>query len=372
MAAQGNEYYALPRYARNKDHSEIYARKSNNDEFYLEQGNGLEFFALKRDSKNHSVPFFAMTATNIPICPILEVGQKFLKREDISYPKIKNKEIYPQRNNREYYIMKKNICVYAKNALLDEYYALNENQIPYYGAELTKEGHLREFPARNHNQQKTYIEISDIILYPFDEQLNRPVYPISNGDQKYVAKGDVEIYAKNRQNLPIYAKKANGDDVLALRNGQPYYAFYESGTTRIEYYPKLKNKRQFYLRIGKKKIYAKYNKKEMYAKTETETDILAEMDGKQYYATETKNNHIEEYYPSLSSGKNFYKLVDNKEWIARNITTNEGTNYATDEFKNQFYPKDFNKAENPDNAGNVVLPPIITEPTLEEVLKHEA
>lgn len=367
MVSKGNEYYALPKYAQDKNHSEIYAQNSNNDEFYRQQQDGTEIFALKKNSKNQLMPVFAVTSQNIPICPILEVGQKFLKK-DIAYPKIKNKEIYPQRNNRQYYIMKNNVCVYARTALLDEYFALNENQKPYYGARLTKEGHLIEFPASDHDKQKIYIENGETIQYPYDELSQRPIYPELNGNETYLEKNNVQIYAKNRQNLPVYAKKANGDDILALKGGEPYYAFYDSDTDRIEYYPKLNTRRQFYLRSGKTKIYAKRNSDEIYAKTEIRDDILAQIDTVPYYAT--KMNNTEEYYPCLSSGKNFYMLVDNKERIAVNKTTNEGF-YASDDTGNQFYPKDFNLTENPD-AGKVDLPAIIREPTLEEILKHEA
>lgn len=367
MVARGNEYYALPKYAQDKNHSEIYARNSNDDEFYRQEADGTEIFALKKNSKNQLVPVFAVTNQKIPICPILEKGQKFLKK-DIAYPKIKNKEIYPQRNNREYYIMKNHVCEYAKDELLDEYFALDENQKPYYGARLTKEGHLIEFPAKDHQKQQRYIETETTVQYPYDELSQRPIYPTSNGDEMYIEKNDVQIYAKNRRNLPVYAKKANGDDFLALKGGEPYYAFYESGTNRIEYYPKLNTRRQFYLRSGKTKIYAKHNNQEIYAKTENKDEILAQIDTVPYYAT--KANNTEEHYPSLFSGKNFYKVVDNKECIAVNKTTNEGF-YATDDTGNQFYPKDFNPIENP-GAGKVDLPAIISEPTLDEILKHEA
>lgn len=370
MDAEGNEYYAIPLYAKDNNQSEIYAKKSNNDEFYLQQGNdGQESFALKKDSKGQLVPYFATTSTNIPICPILEVRQKFLK-SDISYPRHNNKDVYPKRNNREYYIMNGNISKYAKNEFLDEFYAINEQQQPYYGGELTNEGFLVEIPARDHNHKTIYIESADSIQYPFDESKNRPIYPVlDGGDEMYLEKNNVQIYAKNKQNLPVYAKKGNGDDYLASNNGIPYYAYYNtSDAKKIEYYPKLKNRRQFYLRSGKKKIYAKHNFDEKYAKTENQNDFLAEDDSVQYYAT--KNNNEEEFYPSLSSGKNFYRLVDSKELIAMNKTTKLGF-YAKDEFKNQFYPKDFNKVEQP-NVAEIELPVLVTEPTLEEILKHEA
>lgn len=369
MVVEGNEYYALPQYAKDNRNSEIYAKHSSQDEFYLQHNNGQESFALKKDSKGQLVPYFAMTNTNIPICPILEVGQRFLK-SDISYPRHGNTDIYPVRRKRQYYIMGGNICKYAKNEHLDEFYAVDETQRPYYGGELTSEGHFIEIPAKDHNLKNIYIEYADSIKYPFDESKNRPIYPVLDGDETYLEKNGVQIYAKNKQNLPHYAKKANGDEILANSNGVPYYAYYSTpGTNKIEFYPKLKNRRQFYLRSGKKKIYAKHDSDEIYAKMENQNDFLAEDDSVPYYAT--KNNNTEEFYPSLSSGKNFYKLVGKKELIAENKTTNRGF-YAKDESENQFYPKDFNKVEQPNVAENVLLPALITEPTLEEILNHEA
>lgn len=361
------EYYPLPFYAKNKDNEEIYAVKRNKDQFYLNI-DGKEIFALKKNSANQFVPYFAKTHTGIPICPILEVGQKFLK-EKIDYLRNSNKrEIYPMRDSHEFYIMPDNTSIYAKDENASEYYAVNKNKKAYYGGRLTDDGHLIEIPAKDHKLKSIYIEENDTILYPIDHFKNAPIYPMDeNKNNFYIEKNNVQIYGKNKQKLPFYAKKSFGDEFFATKNGIDYYASYEAENNHVEYYPKMKNKRQFYLKIGKKEIYAKHNNNEKYAKNEKKDDILAENDNIPYYAA---NNNTIEIYPSYVSGRNFYKVINAKEMIAINKANNIGY-YAKDEFNNSFYPKDFNPPVELDEP-KVEMPQTITEPTLQEILEHEA
>lgn len=358
----GNDYYPMEKYAKTKDNDEIYAKR-NKMEFYLINKDNEEIMAKQHNSKKELVPYFALDAHDIPICPILKKDQKCLA-QNLPYPKKNNIERYPKRHNHEYYIDKGSGMGYAKNNLNDEYCATNSQHKKYYASKTSPENEEIEYPPRDHQNKTTYIEDSNTVIYPLNITKNLPIYSKDNEDNEvYFQKKNVEIYGCNKSRLPIYAKYKSGDDRPALRNKVPHYSFFEKEGKVYQYYPKSKDNSEFYIKEGTKDVYAKFDTAERYAKTQNKDDILAENNKIPYYATDGQNI---EMYPS-SGGKTFYRKEANIEKIAFNKTTNEGF-YAKNTDKDEFYPKDFNVV--PEEEIEIVNVNVPTEPTDDEIKKH--
>lgn len=358
----GNEYYSLARYARHKDGYEIYALKANGDEFYLKNRDGTEVMA-RIMSESGSIPYFARTSDQIPICPILHKNQESL-RVDIAYYRTNQKgEIYPKRDNREYYIDDGRKMIYAKNEKNEEYYATVNNK-PYYATKILENGDRVQYAITDASGKPKYIEENDIYIYPINITKNVPIYPVdATGKQIYLEKNNKQYYGFNTQRLPVYAKEQNHDDYFALDNKVPYYSFYEINGEQYQYYPKLKTKRQFYLKIGNKEIYAKFKSKERYAKSENaKDDILAVDNNIQYYAT---NENSIEVYPEARQDQ-YYREENLVEKVAVNKTNQEGFYAKTQE--SEFYPKNFNDI--PEVKPEIVEFNVHREPTEDEIMNH--
>lgn len=357
-----NEYYPIEKYAQTKDNDEIYAKK-NNSQFYLTKNNTEEIMAKKKDNSQKLVPYFALDTENNPICPILEKDQKCLS-QNISYHKKENKEKYPKRHQHEYYIDRGSGIVYAKNETNDEYCATNSQGKKYYAFTTSLENEEVEFLPTTHQKETTYIEDSNTVIYPLNITKNLPIYSKDKDQNEvYFKKNNVEFYGHNKFRLPIYAKYKNGKDRLALLNDVPHYSFFEKKGKVYQFYPKLKDKTEFYMKDGNKELYAKFDIAERYAQTKTKDDILAKNNNIPYYATDGQNI---EMYPALG-GQKFYRKEANIEKIAFNKTTSEGF-YAKNKVEDEFYPKNFNVVpEEEIEVGNVNVP---TEPTDDEIKAH--
>lgn len=357
----GNEYYPLEKYAKTQDNNEIYAQK-NNSQFYLAKSNGEEIMAKQFNNKNKLVPFFAMDANQHPICPLLKKDQRYLT-ENVPYPKRSNIERYPKRHQHEYYIDRGHGMTYAKNEVRDDYCATNSQGKKYYAFK-TLDNEEIEFPPKNNNKENIYIEENDTIIYPLNITKNLPVYAKDDeNNEVYFQKNNVEFYGLNKSQLPIYAKDKDGNDRPAVQNNVPYYSFFNQNGTMYQYYPKLNDKTEFYIKEGNKEIYAKFAADERYAQTVTNDDILAKDNDIHYYATSGQNI---EMYPKLQ-GQSFYRKEDNVERIALNKTNNEGF-YAKNKDNDEFYPKNFNVLPEDENVIVHVNAP--AEPTEDEIKTH--
>ena len=361
----GNEYYALPVYAKTKDLDEIYATKANGDQFYLAKPDGTEIMAKKHDDKGNLVFYFAMTRNQIPICPILVKNQQSLKENIPYFKNSRNKEIYPKRKNRECYIDNENEMIYAKNEYGEEYYATDNNK-KYYASRKLPNGDVVQYPIVDKKGKKKYIEENGIYIYPINITKNIPIYPEDEDKNEiYLEKNKKQFYGFNVQKLPVYAKHKTKNDYFALDNNVPYYSFYEQNGDKFQYYPKMKNKREFYLKMGNKEIYAKFKLTERYAKTENLKDeILATDNAIPYYAT---NENSIEVYPKTTDNQ-FYRVENSIEKVAMDKKNNVGF-YAKTKDQNEFYPKDFN--ETPVKEDTEILEPMFyIEPTSNEIITH--
>lgn len=366
--ASGNEYYAIERYAVDKDLNQIYAKKNKN-QFYLSKNDGTEVYevmAEKKNDENVFLPYFAFEENDeTPICPLLTKNQKFLTK-NVPYPRKKNKERYPKRNQHEYYVDRGQGMTYAKNENQDDYCATNSQGKRYYAFKTTSENEEVEFPPQKKNKENIYIEENNTVIYPLNITKNLPVYAKDNDNNEvYFQKNNIEIYGRNKFHLPIYAKDKDGKDRPALQNNVPYYSFYEKNGITYQYYPKLKDKTEFYVKEGKREIYAKFDTEERYAQTKDQDDILATDNEIPYYATSKENVEI---YPK-KSGDNFYRKEDDIEIPAINKITNEGF-YAKKKNDDEFYPKIFkNLPEEKTIIVNIDAP---MEPTDDEIKAHIA
>lgn len=362
LVVPGNEYYPLERYATTKDREEIYAQKDNN-QFYLSKSNDEEVMAKQFNSQKELVPYFAVDTNQNPICPLLTKDQKCLI-QNVPYPKKSKIERYPKRNQHEYYINRGHGIKYAKNENNDDYCATNSLGKKYYAFKTSEENEEVEFPPSNHKDENTYIEENNTIIYPLNITKNVPVYSKDkDNNEVYFQKNNVEFYGHNKSRLPIYAKDKDGNDRPALRNNVPHYSFFDKNGTVYQYYPKLNDKNEFYIKEGNKEMYAKFAAEERYAQTSTRDDILAQDNNIPYYATDGKNV---EFYPKLG-GQNFYRREANIEKIALNKSNNEGF-YAKNTDDDEFYPKNFNVLP----AEEIVIPNVNapTEPTDDEIKTH--
>lgn len=361
----GYEYYAIERYALDKDQNQIYAKKNKN-QYYLSKNDGTEVMAEKKNDQNMFVPYFAFEEKDkTPICPILTKNQKCLIK-NVPYPAINNKERYPKRHKHEYYVDRGQGMKYAKNENLDDYCATNSQGKRYYAFTTTSENEEVEFPPQKKNKENIYIEENNTVIYPLNITKNLPVYAKDkDNNEVYFQKNNVEIYGRNKFHLPIYAKDKDGKDRPALQNNVPYYSFYEKNGIKYQYYPKLKDKTEFYVKEDKKEIYAKFDNEERYAKTKDQDDILATNDEVPYYATDKENV---EMYPK-NSGDNFYRKEDDIEKIAINKTTKEGF-YAKKKNNDEFYPKNFKTLPEEKTIDVIIDAPM--EPTEDEITTHIA
>lgn len=358
----GNEYYPLKTYAKDHENNEIYAVK-NGGQFYWANDLGVEVMARRYDTQQQLNPFFALDPKGHPVCPLASPDQTCLKM-DIAYVRdSKGTELYPKRDGHEYYIDRGLGMVYAKDKSQNEYYARNKLGQSYYASKVDRNETI-EYPAKNSQGEPSYIVEGDRVICPINITLNRPLYTRNKaGKEMYFKNKDGELYGCNVSRLPIYAKDKEGNDYLATRNGSPYYSYYDQNGVQYQYYPKLKNNREFYVTEGQKEIYARFDRDERYARSEAAADILAQENTIPYYAT---NQHNIEMYPLLN-GDHKYRVENNVEQIAVNKTTLEGS-YAKRQNNDEFYPMNFNPV--PEDEGERVVHSVYKTPTLEEIQKH--
>lgn len=352
----------MEKYETDEFGDEIYPVK-NGDQIYIKPTNNFEIMAKKKDSNGNFTPYFARNRNNHPICPLLKDNMKYLEL-NIPYPKNSenNKELYPKRNEKEYYIGLNENCIYAKNEDGVDYFATYKNK-SYYAFRKNKKGDVIEFPVQNKNNEFTYIIRDDIFIYPLNLTQHEIIYPVdSDGNQHYLEKEGKQYYGFE-DGYPTYAKNKNKDDILALNNQSPYYAF--CLVEGNEYYPSLQNKDEFYLIQNGRKVYAKRaNKTEYYARTRNRNEILADDKNEPYYALSYKQIEI---YPSNNLKNDFYKIVDNMECVAKNKITNVGF-YAKNFLISEFYPKTFHEELDLQVEEKITQ----VEPTLNDIMVHNA
>lgn len=362
----GDEYYATNKYIKLANGNEIYAKKRNGDEFYLNDSKTKKDVLALRIIANKPQPYFALTKDGIPICPIVEDYMKYLKLQINYYKNENGKELYPKLGNNEMYIGFGDIQKYAKNENNDEYYAIRRNKM-YYAFKKDKNGDDIEYFAHDHKGNVIMIDTGITIIYPINLKTKNPIYPVSgNGDEKYLVKNNKEIYGTNNLFLPVYAKKKSGDNFFAKDQNESYYASFLKNNKMHEYYPKLSNKKEFYLEKGDKLLYAKhFLTNEYYAKDEIQNEILALNKGLEYYVT---NINEDECYPITSTNNEFYRVEGNIEKVAFNKKTKIGY-YAKNSKQTEFYPKNFNDI--PDILIEEELE-VSNEPTDDQIQTHMA
>lgn len=332
----GFEYYALPKYARDKSNNEIYARDNLHNEMYLDIGKDEihEIFAKKNDD----TIFYAQTSEQNFILPIQNnkpcyyfhgdqpIFPKNSQDLDI-YAQFKSIEIYPNNSLQE--------DIYRTDTEGNQCYARDKNGQKYFASKViygeciqfyAKDNLLTDIPIFNNKNGE--------IVYLINITQNRPLYPVVQEKECYLKIDRKEIYGRNLKNLPVYAKNKNLQYFALDENMLPYYGFYEE----YEYYPISENGDQFYKAIAKKEIYALRGKeKEFYAKNKQKDDILAHSENISYYAQIDQN----EIYPLLSNNSQYYKIEKDIEIPAAD---KNGLHYYAKTHANvNFYPIDFSQ-----------------------------
>lgn len=333
----------MEKYKVDASGNELYAKSDDNSERYIKNGI-FDVMAKKRDSTGKLNPYFARDKDGHPICPILYENMHCLEL-DIPYPKQNNCELYPKLNDKEYYIAQNKICRYALDENGMKYYAsyycsdeMNQwLKIFYYAFRHDENGDIVDFPIINQRTMTPfYITYKDRIIYPCSKTKRKVIYPVNiHGDEYYVEFGGKQCYGHiqptiNSAAFPVYAKKKWGEDILALNNKVPYYAFsMYKGAKKREYYPR-KNDRA-------EEFYLKWNNHEIYAKNDNGEYCALDKKRHPYYAI---NNNMIEIYPVSQLGKQIYRVENKVERVAENKKTKMGF-YAKDQFLNEFYPKKF-------------------------------
>lgn len=363
----GNQYYDKNVYETDSSGNEIYAQLKNGSEIYL-QINGLDIMAKRINSKREKVPYFALDKFKHPICPLLKRNMMYLEL-NIPYPQnTQSKELYPKLNNKEYYIGTNSICRYAINQHFEEYYATNQNKM-YYAFKINENQDFIEFPRINKQNEPTFIWEEDNLLYPFNLNTLKPLYPRDSAlNEFYLKKNGKDCFAI-RDNKPFYAKDNKRHDILPNdANYIPYYIFYMLNEKKYEVYPRRDNK-DYYKDVNYFEMYAKKDKDEYYAKRENNDDYFALKTGFPFYAS---NGNKVEIYPSTHNGNNFYLKLQKQEKIAINKRNKKGY-YAKNFAEEEFYPKSF-EDEKIKNIPQVQVKKNyeFIEPSLTDIIAHEA
>lgn len=356
---QGSEYYALSEYAKDRFDNEIYARDISQNEKYLDIGKDEvhEIFAKNNDdniryAKNRESHFILPIQSSKP-CYYFNADNPLFPRNSSDleiYAQFNNDEIYPNDGSRDIYLKdsKDNQC-YAREKNGQHYFAcknVNGELIQYYA----KDSLLNDIPIYDRNGE---------IIYLINVTHNRPLYEIHQDKEIYLQTDDREIYGKNLQNLPVYAKNKNLSYFASNAKGLPYYANYK----KSEFYPKTKNGSQFYKVIGRKEVYAnRGDNEQIYAKNKQKDDILAQSENIPYYAQIEKG----ETYPQLNTGDQYYKIQEATEIPATN--SSGVAYYAQTNDQNTFYPMCYYTSPESELDGEVVTLSIPTSGfTAEEV-----
>lgn len=352
----GDDYYPINAYCVSSDNSEIYATLKNLDQIYRSE-NGIEILALKMVNGKRE-PYFASDKDGNPICPVLNVNMKYIENDLLTYPIKDGREIYPRRDNREYYIYKNKRTIFAKDKDGLPYYAI-QNGVATYGIDETN---CQSF-ILDKNNKPVYIEHDNTILYPLNLNTNEPIYPKTpENDEYYLKKGDLEIYGLTASSLPRYARDKTGSCFFAVNERkEPYYASYKN----FQFYPKLHNKKQFYLTKNNSDIYIKQNSSEIYALLEDGNPFFAKKNNLEFYAMKSPDF---EYYPTTVNGDNFYKRDLEKEIVA--VNRGQGY-YAKKSNQSEFYPKHMKLKLAPLKI-NVNIPNAPRSPTDIEIQQHIA
>lgn len=323
-----SEYYAIKRYALDCVGCQLYAKDKNNNEIYLNIGTENDKHEVLAKTNENKIRY-AKDCRGDFILPIRDSkpyyffdssGPVFPMKDDRVYGKWNNCEIYPNDGTTDFYLTDSdgNQC-----------YAKNTKGRLYYASRMIN-NHLVQFYAKDKHNQDIFIYEGDVV-YLLNITLNKPIYNMVQDKEEYIKMNGKEIYGRNLQSLPVYAKD-KGEEYLATDH-VPYYANYKN----TEFYPKLSNKRQFYRKINQKEMYAfRDENKQYYAKNEQRDDILA-LDDAPYYCQDLKT----EIYPKTKDNDQFYKIQNQVEIPA--VNEKNLAYYAQKNTGNLFYPIDYSE-----------------------------
>lgn len=329
----GDEYYppTAVKYALNHENDEIYAKKKDGTRFYMKLNNE-EFYAKDRKgdeilirNKNEFLPVY--DPNGFPIYPRKHDRNIIIPLDSKNKPvylkdKSKN-ECYPKDDTGavEQYFSDGKMDLVAKVA----------NGVSYYATKLDSGNRMPYYPKKS--GKEFYASDSGNPIYAIHPVTHDPIYITDANIELYYeqSKGN-SIYAHNMQTRePKYAKIPPGDEYFALKSNLPYYATHADRKTD-EYYPKLKNQKQFYMKIKNKDVYAKRNGGEYYAKDADGNELIGKDGLKDYYAKVLGSD----MYPKRKDQSEFYRREDNKEFCA--LDKDGNVCYAKDNKRDEFYP----------------------------------